>query len=117
MRSKSVLWIRFLAQTISLHRGATSHKKVWNLLSFVDQQVRSISFIKNMDSVQAQDVEIKDSNLEQRVVQSSVVDISSGTESVKNGETLITEGKGKIIFPNANEVFYNPVQEFNRDLT
>ncbi|XP_067170691.1 tRNA (guanine(26)-N(2))-dimethyltransferase-like [Apteryx mantelli] len=33
------------------------------------------------------------------------------------GETLITEGRARIIFPSANEVFYNPVQEFNRDLT
>ncbi|KAK6468870.1 tRNA (guanine(26)-N(2))-dimethyltransferase-like [Huso huso] len=36
---------------------------------------------------------------------------------LKSGETLITEGKADIIFPSANEVFYNPVQEFNRDLT
>ncbi|XP_068176929.1 tRNA (guanine(26)-N(2))-dimethyltransferase [Antennarius striatus] len=33
------------------------------------------------------------------------------------GETVIKEGKASILFPNANEVFYNPVQEFNRDLT
>ncbi|XP_063305667.1 tRNA (guanine(26)-N(2))-dimethyltransferase [Pelobates fuscus] len=33
------------------------------------------------------------------------------------GETVIIEGKAKVIFPNANQVFYNPVQEFNRDLT
>nr|XP_045235652.1 tRNA (guanine(26)-N(2))-dimethyltransferase isoform X2 [Macaca fascicularis] len=32
-------------------------------------------------------------------------------------ETTITEGAAKIAFPSANEVFYNPVQEFNRDLT
>lgn len=32
-------------------------------------------------------------------------------------ETVIKEGKASILFPNANEVFYNPVQEFNRDLT
>lgn len=32
-------------------------------------------------------------------------------------ETTITEGAAKIVFPSANEVFYNPVQEFNRDLT
>ncbi|KAM6218757.1 tRNA (guanine(26)-N(2))-dimethyltransferase [Rhynchocyon petersi] len=32
-------------------------------------------------------------------------------------ETIITEGTAKIAFPSANEVFYNPVQEFNRDLT
>uniref|UniRef100_A0A8C5PMH1 tRNA (guanine(26)-N(2))-dimethyltransferase n=1 Tax=Leptobrachium leishanense TaxID=445787 RepID=A0A8C5PMH1_9ANUR len=34
-----------------------------------------------------------------------------------SGETVITEGKAKVIFPDANQVFYNPVQEFNRDLT
>ncbi|XP_014118292.1 PREDICTED: tRNA (guanine(26)-N(2))-dimethyltransferase [Pseudopodoces humilis] len=33
------------------------------------------------------------------------------------GETLITEGSATIAFPGGNEVFYNPVQEFNRDLT
>ncbi|XP_064355377.1 tRNA (guanine(26)-N(2))-dimethyltransferase isoform X2 [Dromaius novaehollandiae] len=33
------------------------------------------------------------------------------------GETLVAEGRARIIFPSANEVFYNPVQEFNRDLT
>lgn len=32
-------------------------------------------------------------------------------------ETTVTEGAAKIAFPSANEVFYNPVQEFNRDLT
>ncbi|XP_032939698.1 tRNA (guanine(26)-N(2))-dimethyltransferase isoform X2 [Catharus ustulatus] len=32
-------------------------------------------------------------------------------------ESLITEGRATIVFPNANEVFYNPVQAFNRDLT
>ncbi|XP_067877359.1 tRNA (guanine(26)-N(2))-dimethyltransferase [Heterodontus francisci] len=39
------------------------------------------------------------------------------SSGIKNGETVINEGKAKIIFPSANEVFYNPVQEFNRDLT
>ncbi|XP_012889701.1 PREDICTED: tRNA (guanine(26)-N(2))-dimethyltransferase isoform X2 [Dipodomys ordii] len=32
-------------------------------------------------------------------------------------ETTVTEGAATIVFPSANEVFYNPVQEFNRDLT
>ncbi|CAJ0955449.1 unnamed protein product, partial [Ranitomeya imitator] len=32
-------------------------------------------------------------------------------------ETVITEGKANVIYPSANQVFYNPVQEFNRDLT
>uniref|UniRef100_A0A8B9FP68 tRNA (guanine(26)-N(2))-dimethyltransferase n=1 Tax=Amazona collaria TaxID=241587 RepID=A0A8B9FP68_9PSIT len=31
--------------------------------------------------------------------------------------TLISEGQATILFPSANEVFYNPVQGFNRDLT
>ncbi|KAM6972546.1 tRNA (guanine(26)-N(2))-dimethyltransferase [Aplochiton taeniatus] len=33
------------------------------------------------------------------------------------GETVVHEGKASILYPSANEVFYNPVQEFNRDLT
>ncbi|KAM5171441.1 tRNA (guanine(26)-N(2))-dimethyltransferase [Mantella aurantiaca] len=37
--------------------------------------------------------------------------------SQKLGETIITEGKASVIYPSANQVFYNPVQEFNRDLT
>lgn len=32
------------------------------------------------------------------------------------GFSEITEGRAKILFPSTNEVFYNPVQEFNRDL-
>lgn len=32
-------------------------------------------------------------------------------------ESIVTEGAARIAFPSANEVFYNPVQEFNRDLT
>lgn len=34
-----------------------------------------------------------------------------------SGEILITEGRATVAFPSGNEVFYNPVQEFNRDLT
>jgi len=29
----------------------------------------------------------------------------------------ITEGSATILFPNDNAVFYNPIQEFNRDLS
>jgi tRNA G26 N,N-dimethylase Trm1 len=29
----------------------------------------------------------------------------------------VTEGKATILFPKNNEVFYNPVQEFNRDMS
>ncbi|KAJ1674327.1 RNA methyltransferase tRNA(m5U54)methyltransferase, partial [Spiromyces aspiralis] len=30
---------------------------------------------------------------------------------------LLTEGKANILFPKNNEVFYNPVQQFNRDMS
>jgi len=38
------------------------------------------------------------------------------TEAAPDGFVEITEGRAKILFPSSNEVFYNPVQEFNRDL-
>jgi len=35
----------------------------------------------------------------------------------RSGDSVkVTEGSATILFPNTNEVFYNPVQEFNRDL-
>ena len=30
--------------------------------------------------------------------------------------THVSEGKAEVLFPSAHDVFYNPVQEFNRDL-
>ncbi|XP_078483259.1 tRNA (guanine(26)-N(2))-dimethyltransferase [Ciona intestinalis] len=39
------------------------------------------------------------------------------TAAEKPESSLVTEGKASIIFPSANSVFYNPVQEFNRDIT
>ncbi|XP_034385739.1 tRNA (guanine(26)-N(2))-dimethyltransferase [Cyclopterus lumpus] len=44
-------------------------------------------------------------------------DVSLAPAGLLPGETLVKEGKAAILFPSANEVFYNPVQEFNRDLT
>ena len=38
---------------------------------------------------------------------------SSGVGNV----VKVTEGKAEILFPDSNSVFYNPVQEFNRDLS
>ena len=37
-------------------------------------------------------------------------------QSEQGGHVEIQEGRAKILFPSSNEVFYNPVQEFNRDL-
>ncbi|XP_053145029.1 tRNA (guanine(26)-N(2))-dimethyltransferase isoform X2 [Hemicordylus capensis] len=119
MPNKPLLGIWFLGHTFLPHKSATTHQlwKTWNILPSIDLQVRKLVFVKGMEGVQAQDMETEGSNLEQSVTQSPAVDTSSGPGPVKNGETLITEGKANIIFPSANEVFYNPVQEFNRDLT
>lgn len=35
----------------------------------------------------------------------------------KNGWAGVKEGQAEILFPSEKDVFYNPVQEFNRDLT
>ena len=38
------------------------------------------------------------------------------SRELENG-VKVTEGKAEICFPDLNSVFYNPVQEFNRDLS
>ncbi|KAJ3092738.1 tRNA methyltransferase 1 [Quaeritorhiza haematococci] len=43
--------------------------------------------------------------------------MSSSSGDTQNGTTIIREGQAEIVFSNANEVFYNEVQEFNRDLS
>lgn len=50
------------------------------------------------------------------MAQSKITAAESVTKSDKSCHVEIQEGKAKILFPNSNEVFYNPVQEFNRDL-
>jgi len=35
----------------------------------------------------------------------------------KNGWTVVKEGTTQVLFPSLNDVFYNPVQEFNRDVS
>merc|ERR1712183_740872 len=34
-----------------------------------------------------------------------------------DGWTVVKEGQAGVLFPSLNDVFYNPVQEFNRDLS
>jgi tRNA (guanine26-N2/guanine27-N2)-dimethyltransferase len=46
-----------------------------------------------------------------------VVQEKSKKSETPPGFVEITEGRAKILFPSSNEVFYNPVQEFNRDLS
>ncbi|XP_072043894.1 tRNA (guanine(26)-N(2))-dimethyltransferase-like isoform X2 [Amphiura filiformis] len=40
----------------------------------------------------------------------------TGTETIPD-VIVVKEGKAEILFPSSNEVFYNPVQEFNRDMS
>ena len=48
---------------------------------------------------------------------SLVTSMTSSSEAAQTtSPVIITEGKAKIRFANETEVFYNPVQEFNRDL-
>ncbi|KAL7989287.1 hypothetical protein Chor_011953 [Crotalus horridus] len=88
-----------------------------NEATLIAISVRNQSFNKVMEGNRNQDMETESCNLEQNMAQSPTVSTSGGNEPTENGEKVITEGKAKVIFPNANEVFYNPVQEFNRDLT
>ena len=47
---------------------------------------------------------------------SKSVDVEGTGSSSLSQCVEISEGRAKILFPSRNEVFYNPVQEFNRDL-
>uniref|UniRef100_A0A6J0UA17 tRNA (guanine(26)-N(2))-dimethyltransferase n=2 Tax=Pogona vitticeps TaxID=103695 RepID=A0A6J0UA17_9SAUR len=118
LMTSTLLSFWYPRQTLSLH-GRTAILQLqtsWNLLPLIFPQVRNCSFIKSMEYDQGQNMETSGSNLELNATQSKAAQ-SDGCDPVKNGETVITEGRAKIIFPSANEVFYNPVQEFNRDLT
>jgi len=42
--------------------------------------------------------------------------ISMGEEFNIDDYNTITEGAATILFPKANDVFYNPIQHFNRDM-
>jgi tRNA G26 N,N-dimethylase Trm1 len=56
------------------------------------------------------------SNLEISKEQADDSKIKVENEATAQG-TLITEGKAQVRFPGSEDnVFYNPVQEFNRDL-
>ncbi|KAK9696348.1 RNA methyltransferase tRNA(m5U54)methyltransferase, partial [Basidiobolus ranarum] len=48
------------------------------------------------------------------------METSTENNQVQFDETLynkVTEGQATILFPTSNEVFYNPVQQFNRDMS
>ena len=41
---------------------------------------------------------------------------NSSMDGESGGGVEVKEGRATILFPSRNKVFYNPVQEFNRDL-
>ncbi|KAL1925616.1 uncharacterized protein VTP21DRAFT_499 [Calcarisporiella thermophila] len=45
------------------------------------------------------------------------INMSNVPTSSLNKYIPVTEGKATILFPKSNEVFYNPVQQFNRDMS
>lgn len=51
-------------------------------------------------------------------MESSLKDVENAEDIEGNGDDVvkIEEGRGFILFSSSNEVFYNPVQELNRDL-
>lgn len=49
-------------------------------------------------------------------VQSSEKAEKPTLEINKNAYTVVKEGTAEVLFPNSHDVFYNPVQEFNRDI-
>lgn len=51
-----------------------------------------------------------------RCVKMSTIPAADRNDTTMNS-TPVTEGAATILFPSANEVFYNPVQQFNRDLS
>lgn len=52
---------------------------------------------------------------EPNVVEAKPAPADSGIDASRFN--MVTEGKASILFPKENEVFYNPVQEFNRDMS
>ncbi|XP_022089440.1 tRNA (guanine(26)-N(2))-dimethyltransferase-like isoform X2 [Acanthaster planci] len=66
----------------------------------------------NAGGVNTSSVEVMDLTFEE-----SKPATKSATESKGTNSGMIREGQALITFPTTHEVFYNPVQQFNRDLT
>ncbi|KAM7296163.1 tRNA (guanine(26)-N(2))-dimethyltransferase [Ixodes scapularis] len=49
------------------------------------------------------------------------LELSTGHQAVvekpDKPQTSVTEGRAEVLFPSSHDVFYNPVQEFNRDMS
>lgn len=113
-----------------LHHSCTCSARQtfqWKLRSAAAAISRELKTMEPLKT--AQDSEVPTTNSPLTSTKSSTNDVSSvdtDTASDKDktsavgllpGETVVKEGKAAILFSSANVVFYNPVQEFNRDLT
>nr|XP_020473508.1 tRNA (guanine(26)-N(2))-dimethyltransferase [Monopterus albus] len=117
----------------SLHRSCTCRPRQtfhWWLRSAVDAAAAISRALRSMEPLKAvEDSKVPTTNRPPTSTESPDEDLSpSPTDTASDkgktspadllpGETVVKEGKAAILFPSANEVFYNPVQEFNRDLT
>lgn len=54
-------------------------------------------------------------SLNRKINMESKVEEKSLTDS-ETSSNILVEGKAKILIPPSKNVFYNPVQEFNRDM-
>lgn len=101
----------------NLHPTCTHSARQTLRWSFVAAAASSTA-LRSMEPLKtAQDPEIPTITTPPTPVESSAEGGSPAPTGLLPGETVVKEGKAAILFPSANEVFYNPVQEFNRDLT
>lgn len=102
---------RLLTRSVSQQNPPAGAASQWSVLTAV-ASCRTLGAMERHASVHTPG----SPSTETAVTGSADADGPAATE-VLLGETVIKEGKASILFPSANEVFYNPVQEFNRDLT
>lgn len=72
------------------------------------------TYIKKATTTTASTVVVSSITRQRRYFSNTTTTMSEIDLSLYN---TVTEGKATILFPKSNEVFYNPVQEFNRDMS
>ena len=83
---------------------------------FTSREMMSTESDKSADGSQSADRSAEPTSAPSEVAESGVASNADSKQSDESGHVEIREGRAKILFPSSNEVFYNPVQEFNRDL-
>ncbi|XP_069460404.1 tRNA (guanine(26)-N(2))-dimethyltransferase [Ambystoma mexicanum] len=120
LSGKCSLFVRVVRAIVPQCTGPLQQQKCRGPKAVGHHLVRKVLAMSTMECNHSSDVNTKHSNSQNTdgidsLANSTPLGCSAPGAGV--GETVIEEGTAKIIFPNANEVFYNPVQEFNRDLT